>query len=334
MVGAGCAPEPEAVALERVSGVGRRQHGGDPGRHHPGNVVVGGRHLVVVEPGGVDGGVAELVAGDQGPQEAGVRGQAEDRGVVERPDQGLPRGLAVGAVRDDLAEHRVVRRADDLARSRARGRPARPRRGHRTRLVVPACGRKPPKESSAYTRASMACPWMRQVLLREREGCAGGDPELLLDQVDAAADQLGDGVLDLEPGVHLQEVEVAGGAVEQELHGAGVGVADLARELDGRAGEAASEVGVDGRAGCLLEHLLVAPLRRAVALEEVDHVRRGCRPAPAPRRGARTRRTSRRAGCRRRRRCAPHARPRRSRRRTRRRSARPASPCRHRRPRP
>ena len=37
--------------------------------------------------------------------------------------------------------------------------------GHRTRLVVPACGRKPPKESSAYTRASMACPSMRQVVL-------------------------------------------------------------------------------------------------------------------------------------------------------------------------
>ena len=42
---------------------------------------------------------------------------------------------------------------------------------------------------------------------RERQPLAGGDPELPLDQVEAV-DELGDRVLDLEPGVHLHEEEL------------------------------------------------------------------------------------------------------------------------------
>ena len=45
-----------------------------------------------------------------------------------------------------------------------------------------------------------------QVLLGERQLLAGGRADHLLDQVDAG-DQLGDRVLDLQAGVHLQEVE-------------------------------------------------------------------------------------------------------------------------------
>ena len=115
----------------------------------PGQVARSGAGTVVlVEPGGVDGRVAELVARGQRPQEAGVGGEPEDRGVVEGGDQRPAGGLAVGAVDDDLAEHRVVRRADDLAALERVRRPGR-RAGQRTSVAVPACGRKPPKESSA-----------------------------------------------------------------------------------------------------------------------------------------------------------------------------------------
>ena len=53
---------------------------------------------------------------------------------------------------------------------------------------------------------------------------AGGDADHLLDEIDAG-DQLGDGVLDLQARVHLQEEE---GAVlaGHELHRAGAVVAD------------------------------------------------------------------------------------------------------------
>ena len=66
---------------------------------------------------------------------------------------------------------------------------------------------------------------------RERQRLAGGDPDLLLDQVDPG-DHLGDGVLDLDPGVDLDEVEVVVG-VDQELAGPGVDVAGGLGQPDG-----------------------------------------------------------------------------------------------------
>src|SRR5690606_11431303 len=53
----------------------------------------------------------------------------------------------------------------------------------------------------------------------------GSDAQLRLDQVDVG-DLLGDRVLDLDARVHLDE-HVLAGAVEQELHGARVAVADV-----------------------------------------------------------------------------------------------------------
>ena len=63
--------------------------------------------------------------------------------------------------------------------------------------------------------------------------------------------------------------------VEQELDGAGVEVADLAGEAHGVGADPVAELRVEvGRRGDL-DDLLVAPLHRAVALVEVDHVARG-----------------------------------------------------------
>ena len=64
------------------------------------------------------------------------------------------------------------------------------------------------------------------------ERAALGDRELQLDQVDAV-DQLGDRVLDLEAGVHLQEEEPVGRRVVEELDGAGAAVADRLRRPRG-----------------------------------------------------------------------------------------------------
>ena len=75
---------------------------------------------------------------------------------------------------------------------------------------------------------------MRDRVLRERQRLAGGDAQLPLDQVEAG-DHLGHRVLDLQAGVHLQEVEVRR-RVDDELDRAGADVADRARGRDrGRA---------------------------------------------------------------------------------------------------
>ena len=69
------------------------------------------------------------------------------------------------------------------------------------------------------------------LLLGEREGLAGRHPQLQSDQVHPD-DQLGDRVLDLEPGVHLEEEELA--VLVEELDGAGVDVAARLGHLDRR----------------------------------------------------------------------------------------------------
>ena len=98
-------------------------------------------------------------------------------------------------------------------------------------------------------------------------------------------DPLGHGVLDLEPGVHLQEVEVAV-PVDQELHRAR---ADVAHRLGGAHGHLAHRGahlgGEDGR-GRLLDDLLVAALRRALALVQMDECARLIARTPGSPRGA------------------------------------------------
>ncbi len=69
------------------------------------------------------------------------------------------------------------------------------------------------------------------VFLTEAEALALGDPDLLLDQVDAA-DRLGDRMLDLDAGVHLQKIELAAVGIDQEFDGAGAAVVEVLGEAD------------------------------------------------------------------------------------------------------
>ena len=70
------------------------------------------------------------------------------------------------------------------------------------------------------------------LLLGERQRLAARDPELPFDQVEAG-DRLGHRMLDLQAGVHLEEVEGAVGA-QQELDRAGAAIADRPGRRDGR----------------------------------------------------------------------------------------------------
>ena len=108
-----------------------------------------------------------------------------------------------------------------------------------------------------------------EVLLAEREGLAGGDAELPLDEV-LAGDGLGDGVFDLEAGVHLHEEEFF--ILDDEFDGPSAFVGD-------GAGGGAGGLAHGGAAGLrhaggggFFDDLLVAALDGAVALEKVEGV--------------------------------------------------------------
>ena len=108
------------------------------------------------------------------------------------------------------------------------------------------------------------------LLLPQRQRLAGGDPQLPFDQVEAG-DRLGHRMLDLEPRVHLDEVEAAV-LVEQELDRAGILVARRQRRPGRRPAQRRPQL--RGQAGRrrLLDDLLVAALQGAVALEQVHRV--------------------------------------------------------------
>ena len=93
---------------------------------------------------------------------------------------------------------------------------------------------------------------------------AVGHVQLQPDQVGAGGD-LGDRVLDLQPGVDLEEREQLLAGVVEELDGAGAAVADGHGEPLGRRLQLRGLLRFQDRGGGLLDDLLVAPLHRAVA---------------------------------------------------------------------
>jgi len=78
-------------------------------------------------------------------------------------------------------------------------------------------------------------------------------------------------MLDLKPGIHLEEVEVAL-AVDEKLNSSRILVARCARDGDGGFAHAPSQFNVDDWRRAFLEHLLMTPLKRAFALAEVDDI--------------------------------------------------------------
>src|SRR5690606_41293083 len=60
--------------------------------------------------------------------------------------------------------------------------------------------------------------------------------------------------------------------IYDELHRARVGIVDRARRLDRRFAHRRAQFGRQERRGRLLQHLLVPPLRRALAFVEVDRM--------------------------------------------------------------
>ena len=99
------------------------------------------------------------------------------------------------------------------------------------------------------------------VFLTEGEGFAGGDADLGLHQIDTS-DHFGDGMLYLDPGVHLHEVEFF--PFQKELHGAGAAVAAGDGGLDGSLPHGFPEGRNHDRAGAFFDELLVPALQRAV----------------------------------------------------------------------
>ena len=211
----------------------------------------------------------------------------------ERLVEGVQGGGAVLAPGDDLGDHRVVAGGDLQALQQGRVHPD----AAAGCLDLVAGGAWPLGGAGQLVQQQDLSGGRQEVLLRDLgvdarlhrvsgehdvvladgEFLAGGDADLPFDEVDAG-DHLGDGVFDLQAGVHLHKEELVRGVVgDEEFHGAGAGVVDAAGGVAG----GLAETGPDGRAvgqgfqqrgRGFLDDLLVPALQRALALAEVDDV--------------------------------------------------------------
>ncbi len=106
--------------------------------------------------------------------------------------------------------------------------------------------------------------------MRDGQLFAGGDADHLLDQIDAG-DKLGDRMLDLQARIHLKEIETLVLAGDEFHRAGGVVIHGLGQRHRLFAHLAAGGF-VEQRRRRLFDDLLVAPLHRALAFAEIDHV--------------------------------------------------------------
>ena len=215
-------------------------------------------------------GFREGRVADQGLQEEQVGIDAGDARVGECIGQREPGAFAVLAPGDKLGDHRVVERRDLVPRlDAAVDTQARPALGKGEMGEAPRLRQEAPRRVLGIEPRLDGMAGGGDVFLREGQRLSRRDAKLPFHQVEPGH-HLGHRVLDLEAGVHLDEVEGAA-LVDQEFHRARAGIADRAREPDGGfAHLRAQRIGQAGRRR-LLDHLLVPALDRAVAVEQVQH---------------------------------------------------------------
>src|SRR6185295_19806412 len=97
-----------------------------------------------------------------------------------------------------------------------------------------------------------------------------GNLDLKLDQINAR-DHLGHRVLDLQPRVHFDEVELARRR-ENKFDRAGIRVANRASGRERGLAKLFAQFWTDGRRRTLFNDLLMAALNRALAFEQVNQI--------------------------------------------------------------
>ena len=217
-----------------------------------------------------------------GRQKRLVGGHAQRHRVGQPGGQLAQRLGAVGAVRHQLGDHRVVVRRDVVARPQRMLHPQRAGAARWLGLRLRLRFRHPPGRHHPALRHEllqrvlgtqphldgMAGP--AHLVLPQRQRVTGGHAQLPVHQIEPG-DGLGHRVLHLQPGVHLHEKEVPC-RIEQKLQRAGALVADGQHRFDGQRAHALTQRDRDHRRRRLLDQFLVPALHRAIALAQVDGV--------------------------------------------------------------
>src|SRR5690606_19464407 len=107
------------------------------------------------------------------------------------------------------------------------------------------------------------------VFLFDRQGQTAGYAQLLLDDIDAG-DHFGHWLFHLNPGVHLNEVELT--VLVEELKSASTPIADVQTGLDAGVVNKAAGFRIDIRRRGLFQNFLVAALHGAIPVTQVNGI--------------------------------------------------------------
>ena len=242
----------------------RRRRGGEgPSRGH-GRGELGG---VPVEVADVER--AEPRRLEQRLQQARVDRHPGDVELGQRPHRPACRLLQRAAGGDHLGQQRVVARADRVARvARGVDADAAPGRGlEPAQRAVAGQQRAVRPQGLGVDPGLHGHPARRRVQGQRGEGGAVGDAQPELDQVQPG-DLFGDRVLDLQPGVDLEEGDLV--VLDQELGGGQARVAGRADQGRRGRGQPGADLPGQRRRGDL-DQLLPAPLQAAVPVAEDRH---------------------------------------------------------------
>ena len=109
-----------------------------------------------------------------------------------------------------------------------------------------------------------------EVSLRKGQCLATGDPQLQLHQI-KAGDQFGHRMLDLQPGVHLHEIERAI-CIQQKFHRTRPDIANGLCRCHRCRPDFVPQGLIDTGGRGFFNHLLMAPLNRAVTLKDMNAI--------------------------------------------------------------
>src|SRR6266536_735505 len=193
-------------------------------------------------------------------------------GDPERGDRspGTLEGLVTACAMDaELREQRIVERRDGAAGGIACIDPD-PRPGRLRPFGDFAGARQKPARVFRVDPQFQRVAHTSNRCLAKRRPLARGHQELLFDKINPG-DKLGDGMLHLQPGVHLKEGELARVGVEQAFDRACSAVADGFARSHGGVKQPGATRGRYPRRRGFLRHLLVTALHRAVTLAQRGH---------------------------------------------------------------
>src|SRR5690606_35674431 len=212
--------------------------------------------------------LAETLIAYQLPVQWGVGLDAVDHQLVQGIAHPRQRLVTGGAVGDQLADQRVVVRRYLVTAVQVRVDPY----AVTARRVEEAHGTRAGQEAGGVFGVDPALdgvPTDDHILLLQAQGQAATDLDLLLEDVDTG-DHLGDRMLHLDTGVHLDEEELT--VLVEKLEGAGAAVTQLDTGL--YAAGPAFRTGnlIYSRGRRFLDDLLVAQPRQAAPIAQMDAI--------------------------------------------------------------